>query len=102
MPPIVKQIQDEMTNIEKTHQELDSLIKQKERVEERIRRVERNHTDDRVSQALSNLRDITDSIGDLQNALNLIWKKTKHTEAELKEIQSMPFELSRQNGNLLQ
>jgi len=102
MPPILKQMQSETNEIEQTHKELNTLIEQKERMEERIRRVERNHTDDRVIKCLSNLRDISDSIGDIQNSLNALWKKTKHTEAELKEIQSMPFSLSRQNGNLQQ
>lgn len=89
----------EIDDVEKTHKDLDMLINQKERVEEKIRRVERNHTDDRVSECLSNLRDITDSIGDIQDSLNILWKKTKNTEIELKEILSMPFSLSRQNGN---
>ena len=99
MPPILRQMQEEANGTEQTHKELNELIEQKERIEERIRRVERNHTDDRVSKCLSNLRDISDSIGDIQNSLNTLWKKTKHTEAELKEIQSMPFSVSRQNGN---
>lgn len=95
MVQIIEHMQNEAEKISQTHKELDELIKQKERVEERIRRVERNHMDDRLSIAMSKLRDVSDSIGDIQNALNLVWKRTKQIEEEVKEVLSMPFSLSR-------
>jgi archaellum component FlaC len=95
MPSILKQMQKERKTPEETQTELEDLIQQKDRVEERIRRVERNHMDDRLSICLGNLRDISDSLGDIQNALNLVWKRTKQVEEEVKQVLSMPSSLLR-------
>lgn len=95
MPPILEQMQDERKNVEQTQKELDELIAQKDRTEERIRRVERNHMDDRLTNVMGKLRDVNDSIGDIQNSLNIVWKRTKQIEEEIKEVLSMPFSLSR-------
>jgi len=99
MPPILRQMQEETQKHEQQKENLDDLITQKARTEERIRRVERNHMDDRLSLCLSNLRDISDSLGDIQNSLNIVWKRTKKTEEEIKEVLTMPSSLARPGEN---
>ena len=99
MPPVLRQMQEKTQENIKGKKDLNDLITQKARTEERIRRAERNHMDDRLSLCLSNLRDISDSLGDLQNSLNVIWKKTKRTEEEIKEVLTMPSSLARPEKN---
>ena len=100
MSPILKQMQ---TGTEDRHgetkTELGHLIQQKDRVEERIRRVEHNHMQDRLGKSMAHLRDISDSISDLQNSLNSVWKRTKQIEEEIKQVLSVPFSLKNGNGN---
>ena len=66
------------------------LFQQKQRIEEKIKRAERKQIDDRIIDSLKKLGDISDSVSDLQYNINVIWKRTKQVEEELKEILSMP------------
>ena len=61
------------------------LVLQKQRIEEGIKRFDRKNIDEKIVESLRKLRDINDSVSDLQNALNIVWKRTKQIEEELKE-----------------
>ena len=61
------------------------LIQQKERLERNIKKLERKEIDDKITNSLVKIQDLSNSLADLQNSLNLAWKRTKQIEEELKE-----------------
>ena len=61
------------------------LIQQKEIIENRIKRFERRHVDEKIKDSLGKLGEVNDAISDMQLSLNLIWKRTKQIEEELKD-----------------
>ena len=69
---------------------LQELKQQKQRIEEKIKRFDRKQIDDKIKESLMKLEDISDSVSDIQNALNTVWKRTKQIEEELKEALAMP------------
>jgi len=74
--------------------EKENLFEQKKRIEERINRAERKATDDKLIGALRKLEDVTHSISDMQHSLNIVWKRTKQVEEELKEALATPSSLA--------
>jgi len=95
MPPLLKTIQKERTDMEKEIAiNREELAEQKQRVEEKIKRAERKHIDDKILDSLRKLDDITDAVSNLQNSINLVWKRTKQVEEELKEALVIPSSLS--------
>ena len=49
--------------------------------------IERNrrNTDDKIQSCLRKLTEINEAVSDLQNSLNIVWKRTQQVEQELKE-----------------
>ena len=85
---IIKEKKSELNGnipIEETKEIRKELVLQKQRIEENIKRFDRKSIDGKIADSLRKLRDISDSVSDLQNAVNIIWKRTKQIEEELKE-----------------
>ena len=71
--------------IEEKRESREELSLQRLRIEEKIRKFDRKQIDNKIKDALIKLEEITDSVSDIQNSLNIVWKRTKQVEEELKE-----------------
>lgn len=91
MPQILKALQEEKKEKMKREGEIqdgvkDELLEQKQRIDERLKQVENRSLNEKIIGSLGKLKDVNDSLGDLQNALNLIWKRTQQIEEELNKV----------------
>ena len=79
----LKTMQKEKMNEEKqiTKQE---LLEQKIVIENKIKNFEKKETTEKIIDSLKKIQDISESLADLQNSLNLVWKRTQQIEEELK------------------
>ncbi len=87
---ILQKEKDNMTNQKKQEnveaaQTKEELLMQKARLDAKLLRIERKEIDDKVISSLRKLEDISESLGDLQNSLNLIWKRTEQVKEELRD-----------------
>ena len=88
--PLIEEGEDKKTSLEENIvPNRDELIRQKLRIDEKIKRFDKKQIDEKINDSLIKLEDISDSVSDLQNSLNIIWKRTKQVEEELKEALSL-------------
>ena len=72
-------------SIKEPETEKFDLLTQKQIIEERIKRLDKKNIDDKVINSLRKLQDVSDSVSDMQNSLNLAWKRIQQIEQELRE-----------------
>lgn len=85
MKQILADLQQKETKKMEEQIEKKDLLEQKERLDRRIKQAERKEIDDRIISSLRKIQDIRDSVSDLQNSLNIVWKRTQQVEEDLKE-----------------
>ncbi len=67
----------------------DSLIEQKNTVEEKIRDLDKTQVKEKIMESLKKINHINESLSALQDSLNVVWKKTQQIEEELKSAYSI-------------
>lgn len=60
------------------------LLEQKSRIEEKIRRLGKQDVNEKITTSLIKIHEINESLSDLQNSLNTVWKRTQQIEEELR------------------
>lgn len=68
----------------------EELMSQKNRIEEKIKKFDRKESEDRIREALTNLQEVTESLSDIQNSLNIAWKRTQKIQEELVSVLNLP------------
>lgn len=63
----------------------EELLHQKSRIDDKLIKLERQRSNDKIVDALRKLHELNDSISDMQNALNSVWKRLQQIEEDLKE-----------------
>ena len=85
-----EEINSKDKNIEEDIANREELSLQKLRIDEKLKRFDRKQIDDKIKESLMKIEDINNAVSDLQNSLNLVYKRTKQVELELKEALVMP------------
>ncbi len=66
----------------------DELIQEKEVLDYKLRRLEKKHVDDTLISTQADVSDIKDAISDIQNSLNIAWKRVHKIEEKIKSALS--------------
>jgi len=87
---IGKEDKPQVTDMEEKELNREELVSQKNRIDEKIKKFDRKETEDRVRDSLRKLQDVTESLSDIQNSLNLAWKRTQQIHEELVAVLNLP------------
>jgi archaellum component FlaC len=66
--------------------EIGHLNRERERIEEEIRKVERREMNKKLADSMKKLDEITRSLATLQESLNAIWKRTEQLKEDIKSL----------------
>lgn len=85
----MEQIQEIQQAMQKSKQD---LLQQKDHIESQIKILERKQQDGKLKDVMIKMQDISHSLTNMQNNLNMIWKRTQQVQEEVNSLLQSTYE----------